>query len=111
MERISEIANEQTQSVVKNKNNYKLIEEAMNESQKAIDRLNASGKEMYDMKNEIMSTLENLSSIAEENSAATQEVTASTEEQAASMEEIASSSEDLSKLAQDLQNTILKFKI
>ncbi|HHY70552.1 MAG TPA: HAMP domain-containing protein [Thermoanaerobacterales bacterium] len=111
MKRVSEITNEQTQSVIKNKNNYKLIEEAMKESQKALKRLNASGKEMYDMKNEIMSTLENLSSIAEENSAATQEVTASTEEQAASMEEIASSSEDLSELAQDLQNTILKFKI
>ena len=111
MKRVSEITNEQTQSVIKNKNNYKLIEEAMKESQKAIERLKASGEEMYDMKNEIMSTLENLSSIAEENSAATQEVTASMEEQAASMEEIASSSGDLSQLAQDLQNTILKFKI
>lgn len=111
LERVSEIANEQTQSVVKNKNKYMLIEEAMKESQEAIVKLNTSGKEMYDMKNEILSTLENLSSIAEENSAATQEVTASTEEQAASMEEIANSSEGLSQLAQDLQNTISKFKI
>ncbi|MDD4504078.1 MAG: methyl-accepting chemotaxis protein [Clostridiaceae bacterium] len=111
MERISEITNEQTQSVVKNKNKYKLIEEAMKESQKAILKLDSAGKEMYDMKNEILTTLENLSSIAEENSAATQEVTASMEEQAASMEEIANSSEDLSQLAQDLQNTISKFKL
>lgn len=111
MKRVSEITNEQTQSVVKNKNKYRLIEEAMKESQKAILKLDASGKEMYDMKNEIMTTLENLSAIAEENSAATQEVTASMEEQAASMEEIAKSSEDLSQLAQDLQNTISKFKL
>lgn len=111
LERVSEITNEQTQSVAKNKNKYMLIEEAMKESEKAIEKLNASGKEMYDMKNEILTTLENLSSIAEENSAATQEVTASMEEQAASMEEIANTSEGLSQLAQDLQNTISKFKI
>lgn len=111
MKRVSEITYEQTQSVEKNKNKYRLIEEAMKESQKAIIKLDSSGKEMYDMKNEILIALENLSSIAEENSAATQEVTASMEEQAASMEEIAKSSEDLSQLAQDLQNTILKFKI
>lgn len=111
LERISEITNEQTQSVEKNKNKYRLIEEAMKESERAIDKLNNSGKEMYDMKNEILAALENLSSIAEENSAATQEVTAAMEEQAASMEEIASSSEGLSKLAQDLQNIISKFKI
>lgn len=111
MERVSEIANEQSQSVVQNENNYRLIEEAMKESQKAIVKLNAAGKEMYNMKNEILTTLGNLSSIAEENSAATQEVTASMEEQAASMEEIANSSEGLSRLAQDLQSIISKFKI
>lgn len=111
MERISEITNEQTQSVVKNKSRYNLINEAMKESQKTIEKLNVSGKEMFDMKNEILTTLENLSSIAEENSAATQEVTASMEEQAASMEEIANSSEGLSELARDLQNIILQFKI
>ena len=111
MERVSVITNEQTQSVVKNENKYRLIEEAMKESQKSIVKLNSAGKEMYDMKNEILTTLEDLSSIAEENSAATQEVTASIEEQAASMEEIANSSEGLSQLAQDLQNTISKFKI
>ncbi len=111
LERISEITNEQTKSVEKNRNKYRLIEEVMKESEKAIDKLNNSGKEMYDMKNEILTTLENLSSIAEENSAATQEVTAAMEEQTASMEEIASSSEGLSQLAQDLQNTISKFKI
>ncbi|MDF2674089.1 MAG: chemotaxis protein [Clostridiales bacterium] len=111
LERVSEITNEQTQSVVKNRNKYMLIEEAMKESEKAIAKLNATGKEKYDMKNEIITTLENLSAIAEENSAATQEVTASMEEQAASMEEIANTSEGLSQLAQDLQNTISKFKI
>lgn len=111
MERISEITIQQTKSVADNKNKYMIIEDAMKESERAIAQLNTSGKEMYDMKNEILTTLENLSSIAEENSAATQEVTASMEEQAASMEEIANSSQGLSELAQDLQNIISRFKI
>lgn len=111
LERISEITIQQTKSVADNKNKYMIIEDAMKESEKAIVQLNTSGKEMYDMKNEILTTLENLSSIAEENSAATQEVTASMEEQAASMEEIANSSQGLSELAQDLQNIISRFKI
>ena len=111
MERVSEITNEQTQSVIKSEKKYSLIEEAMQESQKAIAELNTGGKEMYDMKNDILGTLENLSAIAEENSAAAQEVTASMEEQAASMEEIANSSENLSQLARDLQSTISMFKM
>lgn len=111
LERISEISNEQTQSVLTNRNKYKLIEEAMKETEKAMVKLSASGKEIYDLKNEILTTLENLSSIAEENSAATEEVTASMEEETASMEEIANSSENLSQLAKELEDTISKFKI
>lgn len=111
IERVTEITNEQIESVADSRKKYVLIGEAMKESQGAVEKLNSSGKEMYDMKNDIQSTLQSLSSIAEENSAATEQVTASMEEQAASMEEIANSSESLSKLAQDLQNTISKFKI
>lgn len=111
MKRTFEIVQEQSQSVVNNKNKYKLIEEAMRQSQRAIEELDHAGKEMDDMKKDILNTLENLSSIAEENSAATEEVTASMEEQSASMEEVASSSEGLSQLSQDLRNIILKFKL
>lgn len=111
MKRAFEIAQEQSQSVGNNKSKYQLIEEAMRHSQRATEELDHAGKEMDDMKNDILNTLENLSSIAEENSAATEEVTASMEEQSASMEEVASSSEGLSQLSQDLRNIILKFKL
>jgi methyl-accepting chemotaxis protein len=111
IKRISEITQEQTESVLKNEKKYKLIEESMKQSQKAIAELNAADREMYDMKNEILKTLESLSAIAEENSASAQEVTSSTEEQAASMKEIAKASENLSILAQDLKSIIAKFKI
>jgi methyl-accepting chemotaxis protein len=111
MERVSAISSEQTKSVMNNKENYILIEQAMKDAVSAVEQLNASGEEMENMKNEILDTLQNLSAIAEENSAATQQATASMEEQSASMEEIAGASESLSGLAQSLQSMIMKFKI
>lgn len=111
MERVSSIANEQTNSVINNKDKYILIAEAMKEAEKAVEQLNVSGEEMEKMKDEILDTLQNLSAIAQENSAATQQVTASMEEQSASIEEISGASEGLANLAQDLQSTIRKFKV
>ncbi len=111
MERVSTISNEQKSSVISSKSKYELIAEAMMDSEQAIKQLNISGEEMEKMKNEILTTLQNLSSIAEENSAATQQASASMEEQTASIEEIAASSDGLSILAQNLQAIIMKFKV
>lgn len=105
------VIKEQTQSVIKNKDNYLAIADAIKNAEKAVAQLNASGDEMDKMKNEILNTFQSLSAIAEENSAATQQVTASMEEQTASMEEIAGASENLELLAQNLQTIIKKFKV
>ena len=110
MERVSVIADEQSHSVIQNKNKYMGIAKSMKEAENCVSLLNTSSEEMDKMKDEILSNLENLSAIAEENSAATEEVTASMEEQSAAIEEIASVSEDLSSLAQDLQTVIGRLK-
>lgn len=111
MERVTSISKEQTDSVISSRDKYQQIEEAMKETVEIVNQLNVAGKEMEGMKNQILTTMENLSAIAEENSAATQEATASIEEQAASAEEIAGASEGLSTLAEGLQSIITKFKI
>jgi len=111
MERVSAISEEQTNSVVNNKEKYLLIAEAMKEAENQVNKLNESEEEMAKMKEEILDTLQSLSAIAQENSASTQEVTASMEEQSASTEEIARASEGLATLAQELQETIRKFKV
>lgn len=108
---VSDIANEQTNSVISNKDKYILITEAIQEAIVAIRNLYKSGLEMEQMKNEILNTLQNLTAIAEENSASTQEASASMEEQAASMEQIAGASEGLATLAQNLHNAINRFKL
>ncbi|TCK92616.1 methyl-accepting chemotaxis sensory transducer with Cache sensor [Natranaerovirga hydrolytica] len=111
MERVASISSKQTESVFNSKNKYQSIEAAMKDSIEAVKQLNVSGKEMEQMKKEILITLQSLSDIAEENAASTEETTASMEEQSSSMEEIASSSEGLAALAQKLQENIKKFKI
>lgn len=111
MEIVSNITNEQANSVISNKEKYMLITEAIQEAIADIKNLYKSGLKMEQMKNEILNTLQNLTAIAEENSASTEEASASMEEQAASMEEIAGASEVLASLAQNLHNAINKFKL
>jgi len=111
MGKISEIAKEQTESVTKSEEKYKMIDDAMKECQQAVIELNSLGQEMVEMKNVILNTMEGLSAIAEENSAATEQVTSLTIQQAAAMKTLSEASENLSQLAQDLQSTVLKFKM
>lgn len=111
MESVGEIAKEQTESVERSRDNYRLISEAIDQTEEAILKLNKSSSEMAKMKDDILETLESLSAIAEENSASTEEATASIEEQTASVEEIADASEGLSRLAVELRDVISKFKV
>lgn len=111
MDRIKNITAEQTQRVESSRANYKFINGAMEESQKASHHLSNTGKEMYDMKNMILTLLEHLTDIAKQNSSAAGEVNRSMEEEADVLEEIAASSDILSGLAEELHDLILEFKI
>jgi len=111
MNRVSEIENVQAESVVKTRDKYMMIADAMSEAIKVVEQLNVSGHGIEQMKNDIIDTLQNLSAIAEENSAATEQMAASMQEQSASIEEIAHFSEGLSELAQGLQEIVRRFKV
>lgn len=111
MSDVSKVIEEQLASVQLTKTKYEQIETAMMTSNHAVDSLNDTGKQMAAIKEEIVSSLENLSAIAEENSAATEEVSAATEQQTSSMEEISRSSLSLTELAVELKKLIEQFKI
>jgi len=111
IERLSAIAGEQTKSVVNSRDKYRLIANAMKETEDTVNYLNIAGEKMNSMKQQILASMENLSAIAEENAAATEQATASIEEQAASAEQISATSESLTELAKSLQELILRFKI
>ncbi|HHV59024.1 MAG TPA: methyl-accepting chemotaxis protein [Clostridiaceae bacterium] len=111
MEKVIEIEKEQTESVTKSGEKYRLIDEAMKESRQAIAELNSLGQNMVEMKNVILKTMENLSSIAQGNSATSEEVASLTVQQTSSIKNLSETSKNLSQLAQDLQSTIAKFRM
>lgn len=108
---VSKVLEEQLSSVELTQSKYHQIETAMSTSDQAVASLNETGKQMNNLKEDIISSLENLSAIAEENSAATEEVSASTQQQTSSMEEISHSSANLAELAVELNKLIELFKI
>lgn len=110
MERVEVIVSEQNTRVNNSKEKYLLIDESMEDEIKYVTELHDIGKEMEQMKVEIVEIMQGLTAIAEENSASTQEVTASMEEQTASTEQIARSSDNLALLSESLQSLIQKIK-
>jgi methyl-accepting chemotaxis protein len=111
IQNVNTITTTQSDSVMKSKEKYMLIAEAMKDTEQAIKHLNVSGEEMEKMKEEILNKLQNLSAIAEQNSAITEHISVAMKEQATSVDEVAQSSEGLADLAQKLQFIIKKFKI
>lgn len=110
MEEVNEIVTFQTDSVEMTNSKFKGIAETIEKIKIVIQALNKSEKQMNKKKNEIITVIQNLSSISEENAAGTEQASASVEEQTASMEEIANASEALARLSEELQKNINKFK-
>ncbi len=73
--------------------------------------INEAEKQIEHMKNQVLVTMETLSSVAEVNSAGSEEASASIEQQTASIEEIANSSRNLSQMFLELQKLIERFKV
>jgi methyl-accepting chemotaxis protein len=109
MQKSTQIAGEQANSVKMTNEKFAGIAEAIAETEEVIAIINTSGQRMRDEKNRIIDIFANLSAIAEENAAASQEVSATTQQLAASMETISGESRNLAVMAQDLQEAIDKF--
>lgn len=108
---VENIYNEQIKNVNNADSKYKEIAEALKESNDAVLIINEAEKQIEHMKNQVLGTMETLSSVAEVNSAGSEEASASIEQQTASIEEIANSSRNLSQMFLELQELIEKFKV
>ncbi|MDF2588560.1 MAG: chemotaxis protein [Anaerocolumna sp.] len=111
IQNVNTITITQSDGVMKSKEKYMLIAEAMKETESVVKHLNVSGEEMEKMKEEILSKLKNLFAIAEQNSTITEHISVAMKEQTASVDEVAQSSEGLAELAQKLQFIIKKFNM
>ena len=111
MEQVSNVIVQQNKCVSDTEEKFQGISNTIEDTNEVLNYLNETGRNMENMREEIIANLESLSSVAEENSASTQEASSAVEEQIAAMEEIANASENLAGLAENMQQEIAKFKI
>ncbi len=111
MNRAMQISVEQADSVIKSREKYLMIEQSMDHAREVTDKLSSAGKEMNQMREQILEILNTLSAIAEENAASTEQASASMQEQASSVEEVAVASDHLAELAKKLQEIVARFKV
>lgn len=109
--RVSNIIEEQSNSVASTREKYLSIEESTGNNREIFNKINELSGNMDKVKEKILFNLKGLSDIAEENSSGTEEVSASMHEQTVAMEEIAKTSQSLAEIAEELQNIILEFKM
>jgi len=83
------------------------IEDIKNETKEIVTSIN----ETNNQKEQILDTMQSISSVSEESSASTEEVSAATEEISAAMNEFNSTASQLSELVQLLEREINKFKL
>ena len=108
---MNEIVKEEQLSVVKTRETFGQISDAIKRSEEMVSLINETSLLMEESKIRVMNNIDTLSAVAEENAASTEEASAAIEEQTASAEQIADASEDLSEMAQTLQTLIQKFKV
>ena len=111
MNQMNEIVKEEQLSVVKTRETFGQISDAIKRSEEMVTLINETSLHMEESKIRVMNNIDTLSAVAEENAASTEEASAAIEEQTASAEQIADASEDLSEMAQTLQTLIQKFKV
>jgi methyl-accepting chemotaxis protein len=76
-----------------------------------VEKNTASTDKMAANSTEISRSIENIASVSEENSAAVEEVSASTEEMSAQVEEVTASATVLSEMAQALKKVVEQFRL
>lgn len=111
MSEVENIMTTQSQKVEETDAQFVAISEALENTQKVVERLNESGKELNTTEDSLLSIIESLSALSEQNAASAQQSASFVEEQTASAHEIANSSGLLAETAQELTEIIAVFKI
>ncbi|WP_139904786.1 methyl-accepting chemotaxis protein [Clostridium thermarum] len=90
---------------------FKTIEEAVNDMFTEIDILTANISDVNNAKDEVITSIQNISAVSEESAATAEEISASVVQQSNAMENIYATTEDLKKLVQILDEIVVKFKL
>ena len=111
MSEASTMANNADNHLEKTKIVFDEIKESSDRVIKQIDMVHNDIYYIENAKNEVLKSIENVSSVAQQSAAATQEISASAEEQAASMQEVAASIQELNNMLSKLSQSIEIFNV
>jgi len=102
---------EQTSAVTEVNESFGSISKAIEKITGEIEGIAKYVAEMNNDKDEIVISIESISSVSEETAASSQEVTASMQQQSMAVEEVARAAEKLNELSAELNENINKFRI
>ncbi|MDR5659244.1 HAMP domain-containing methyl-accepting chemotaxis protein [Serpentinicella sp. ANB-PHB4] len=111
MQQAKGIVSEQSQAVSTTENIFNELSKAIEQNVSKNKAINSLSKEMEQLKNTIVGTVQSLAAIAEENAASCEQVAASAQEQASSVENITASSGNLSDLTDQLKALTDEFEV
>lgn len=111
MKEVKERSLEQSHAVNKANNSFEIISKSIDKVSSKIRSINEFVTVMDEDKNEIVSSIENISAVSQETAAASEEVSASMQQQSMAVEEVARAAEKLNELSSKLNDEIAKFEI
>ena len=111
MKEVKERSLEQSHAVNEANNSFGIISKSIDKISSKIKSINEFVIVMDDDKNEIVSSIENISAVSEETAASSEEVSASMQQQSMAIEEVARAAEKLNELSSYLNDEIAKFEI
>jgi methyl-accepting chemotaxis protein len=111
MEIMKKVTQEQTVAVNKTDNAFNDIANAITLIIKKINEVNLAVTKMQTDKDEVISAIENISSVSQQTAASSEEVAATTEHQLKAIEDMKSDAENLDLLVQELDKKLKKYKL
>ncbi len=108
MKRVSQ---EQGQAVNETDSAFSNIANAITSIVSKINEVNLAVTTMQNDKNDVISAIENISSVSEETAASSEEVAATTEHQLRAIEDMKTAAQSLDELVQELDKKLKKYKI
>lgn len=111
MKEVKERSLEQSHAVNKANSSFEIISKSIDKVSSKIRSINEFVTVMDEDKNEIVSSIENISAVSQETAASSEEVSASMQQQSMAVEEVARAAEKLNELSSKLNDEIAKFEI
>jgi methyl-accepting chemotaxis protein len=108
---MKKVSKEQKSAVNKTDSSFGDIANGITSIVEKINEANKAVTKMQNDKNDVISAIENISSVSEETAASSEEVAASTESQLKSIEDMKVAAQSLNELVQELDKKLKKYKI